>query len=70
MEYTAGDARTRQRIGRSIYAAIEALADSLDTGGPQSRRLAVELQGGLTEMLEARAEADRDASGGATRDAE
>ena len=53
MEYAAGDARSRQRIGRRIYAAIESLGGALDEGGPESKRLAVELQGGLTEMLEA-----------------
>ena len=53
MEYAAGNARDRQRIGRGIYAAIESLAGTLEAGGPESRRLAVELQGGLTEMLEA-----------------
>lgn len=53
MEYAAGNARERQRIGRGIYAAIESLAGTLEGGGPESRRLAVELQGGLTEMLEA-----------------
>lgn len=53
MEYAAGNARDRQRIGRGIYAPIESLAGALEAGGPESRRLAVELQGGLTEMLEA-----------------
>ncbi len=53
MQYAAGDARARQRIGGTIYATLESLAGALDTGGPESRRLAVELQGGLTEMLEA-----------------
>jgi hypothetical protein len=53
MAYTAGDARARRRIGTQVYAAIESLAGALDAGGPESRRLAVELQGGLTEMLEA-----------------
>lgn len=53
MAYAAGDSRARQRIGQGVYAAIEALADALDVAGPASRRLAVELQGGLTEMLEA-----------------
>ena len=53
MEYAAGNARSRQRIGQRIYAAIESLGGALDEGGPESKRLAIELQGGLTQMLEA-----------------
>ena len=53
MEYAAGNARERQRVGRGIYAAIESLAGTLEGGGPESRRLAVDLQGGQTAMLEA-----------------
>lgn len=58
MEYAAGTARIRQRLGRSIYGAIEALSGTLSEGGPGSQRLGLELQGGLARMLEAQGTED------------
>lgn len=53
VDYALGPARTRQRLGGRIYAAMEAVATALEQGGPERRRLALELTGGISEMQEA-----------------
>jgi hypothetical protein len=58
LEYATGNARARQRLGGRVYGALEALAAALEPGGPEGRRLALELSGGISEMLEAQGTED------------
>jgi hypothetical protein len=50
--YAAGTVRVRQRLGGHIYTAMEAISGTLEQGGPERRRLAVELAGGISRMQE------------------
>ncbi|MGS2617471.1 hypothetical protein ACVCAH_23535 [Micromonospora sp. LZ34] len=58
MDYAAGDRSVRQRVGGRIYTAMESLAQALEATGPEGRRLALELSGGIGEMQEAQGTAD------------
>ncbi|MFB9316984.1 hypothetical protein [Cryptosporangium minutisporangium] len=53
MEYAQGNASVRQRLGGRIYTAMESVAAAMEGGGAEGRRLALELTGGIGEMLAA-----------------
>ncbi len=53
LDYARGSASERQRLGGSIYGAMEAVSDSLIDAGGESHRKGVELADALASMREA-----------------